>query len=354
MNNAAARHFEPRAYAPLFAGGHKQTLYAWVRPRRFPALPLPEERYFDVAPDARVLAHCHWHAPPQPHATLILLHGLEGSSRAHYMAGIANKAWAAGWNVVRLNQRNCGGTEHLSRGLYHSGLTADPLFVLRELVEHDGIQAVVIAGYSLGGNLALKLAGDLGTAAPAELKAVCAVSPTMDLAGCVEALERRQNIAYQFNFVRNLKARMRRKAAAFPGAFDLAPLRRIWTVRQFDETYTAPHHGFLDAADYYARASALRVIDRIAIPALIATAEDDPFVPHEPFRSAVVQDNRALTVVITRSGGHCAYLEHTVDGDDGYWAESEIVRFATHHVVASAPSRSRANSGPLPSSSCLK
>ena len=110
-------------------------------------------RFFDVAADARVLAHCHWHAEPARHPALLLLHGLEGSSSAHYMGGMADKAFAAGWNVVRLNQRNCGETEHLSRGLYHSGLTNDPLFVLRELVERDGITAVAVAGYSLGGNL---------------------------------------------------------------------------------------------------------------------------------------------------------------------------------------------------------
>ena len=100
--------------------------------------------------------------------TLIVLHGLEGSSDAHYMRGIAAKAWARGLNVVRLNQRNCGGTEHLSQGLYHSGLTADPLFVLRELIERDGLSRIAIAGYSLGGNLALKLAGEFGDRARRE------------------------------------------------------------------------------------------------------------------------------------------------------------------------------------------
>src|SRR5690606_18980150 len=132
----------------------------------------------------------------------LLLHGLEGSSHAHYMRGVADKAWAAGCNVVRLNQRNCGGTEHLSRGLYHSGLTHDPLFVIRELVETDGLPSVAVAGYSLGGNLASKLAGELGDEAPPQLAAVCAVSPTMDLAVCVRALERRSNLAYEWNFVR--------------------------------------------------------------------------------------------------------------------------------------------------------
>jgi predicted alpha/beta-fold hydrolase len=280
-----------------------------------------------VAADARVLAHCHWHARPADHPTLLLLHGLEGSSGAHYMGGMADKAWAAGWNVIRLNQRNCGETEHLSRGLYHSGLTHDPLFVLREIVDADGVRAVVIAGYSLGGNLALKLAGEIGESFT-PLKAVCAVSPTMDLGACVKALERRSNLAYEFNFVRRLKARMRRKASLFPDLFSVEPLRRVWTVRQFDEAYTAPHHGFRDATDYYHRASALRVIDRIRVPALILTAEDDPFVPVGPFRDQALAHNPHVTTVVTRHGGHCAFVEKGNGEYDGYWAEREVVRFA--------------------------
>jgi len=326
--------FQPSSYIPRFSGGHTQTLYAWAKPRRFPALPQPVARYFDVADDARVLAHCHWHDAPTDHPTLLLLHGLEGSSLAHYIRGISDKAWAAGWNVVRLNQRNCGNTEHLSRGLYHSGLTHDPLFVMRELIDVDRVRTIAIAGYSLGGNLTLKLAGELGDAAPPELAAVCAVSPTMDLASCVEALERRANIAYEFNFVRNLKARMRRKAAAFPDDFALEPLRRVWTVRQFDEAYTAPHHGFNGATDYYHRASALRVINRIRVPALILTSEDDPFVPTAAFSDPAVTGNPNITVVMTPHGGHCAFVEPPQPGYDGYWAEREIVRFVT--TVASA------------------
>ena len=337
--------FIPSEFRPRFTGGHVQTLYAWARPRTFPRLPVPVDRYFDVAADARVLAHCHWHHRPDEHPTLVLLHGLEGSSLAHYMGGMADKAWTRGWNVVRLNQRNCADTEHLSRGLYHSGLTGDPLFVLRELIARDGIRAIAVAGYSLGGNLALKLAGDLGESAPAELKAVCAVSPTMDLTVCVEALERPSNLAYQWNFVRRLRARMRRKAAVVPGVFALEPLQRIWTVRQFDEAYTAPHHGFRDAADYYYRASAMRVVHRIAVPALILTAEDDPFVPIAPFRHPDVTGNPWVTSIVTRHGGHCAFVEQALGQYDGYWAEEAVVRFVTAH----AGDRSASGRAPAPS-----
>jgi len=333
--------FVPADYRPRFTGGHWQTLFAWAKSRPLPRLPAPVPRHFDTAADARVLAHCHWHPEPASHPTIILLHGLEGSSTVHYMRGMADKAWGAGWNVLRLNQRNCGGTEALSRGLYHSGLTHDPLFVMRELIDADRLPAIAIAGYSLGGNVALKLAGDLGDAAPPQLRAVCAVSPTMDLAVCVRAIERRANFPYQWNFVRNLKERMRRKAALFPEDFAVEPLGRIWTVRQFDEAYTAPYYGFADATDYYHRASAMRAIDRIRVPTLIITAENDPFVPPEPFRDPAVTNNPYITTVVTREGGHCAFVEQTERDYDGYWAEREVVRFAT--AATSMPAQGEAS-----------
>ena len=307
--------------------GHLMTVFAWAKPRSFKALPQPSERLFDVAPDTKVLAHCHWQERRAERPVLLALHGLEGSSSAHYMRGIADKAFRAGFNVVLLNQRNCGGTEALAAGLYHSGLTHDADYVIRELTERDGIPHVVVAGYSLGGNLALKLAGDYGDAPPPALRGVCAVSPVMELGDCVRALERRQNMAYQWNFVRGLKARMRRKARCHPERFPLDPLRRIRTVRDFDEAYTAPHFGFRDAADYYYRASAMRVIDRVKVPALIITAEDDPFVPIEPFTDPRVTRNSNLHVVITRHGGHCGFLTDSMNGDDGYWAEARILEF---------------------------
>ena len=130
------------------------------------------------------------------------------------------------------------------------------------------------------------------------------------------------------NFVRRLKARMRRKAALFPDDFSVARLARIWTVRQFDEAYTAPHHGFRDAADYYHRASAVRVLGRIRVPTLIVTAENDPFVPVAPFLTDDVRRHPSLSVVITADGGHCAFVEAEGPGYDGYWAEREVVRFA--------------------------
>ena len=320
----ASTDYVPRWRA---GGGHWMTIFCWGRRRAFPRLPAPEARLFDVAPETRVLAHCHWQHRRAERPLLLALHGLEGSSSAHYMRGLADKAFARGFNVILLNQRNCGGTERLAAGLYHSGLTDDANVVMREVSARDGIERIVVAGYSLGGNLALKIAGDFGAAAPRELRGVCAVSPVLELEACVRALERPQNVVYQWNFVRGLKNRMRRKHECFPGRFAVERLAHVKTVRQFDAEFTAPHFGFASAEDYYHRASAMRVVDRISVPALIMTAADDPFVPTEPFRDPKIRANPHIELVVTRHGGHCGFLEAESERSDGYWAEHRIVRF---------------------------
>jgi predicted alpha/beta-fold hydrolase len=303
------------------------TLFSWGNPRYFPRLPAPVHRYFDVDHDARVVADCHWQSRPWTCPTILALHGLNGSSDAHYMKGIASKAFAAGMNVVRLNQRNCGDTEHLSAGLFHSGLTHDAACVIDELIAVDGLTSIAVAGYSLGGNLALKLAAEYGDAPPRELRAVVAVSPIIEIGECVKALERPGNRLYQWNFVKDLKRRMRRKDRFWPGRFDLSRLGAIRTVREFDEVYTAPHFGFRGADDYYYRASAMRIIERIRVPSLVITAEDDPFVPPAPFRDAKLSGNPCVEVDLCAHGGHCGFVAPASGEDDGYWAENRIVEF---------------------------
>ena len=308
------------------------TLFSWGNPRYFPRLPAPVRRYFDVDHDARVVADCHWQLQPWTRPTILALHGLNGSSNAHYMKGIAAKAFARGMNVVRLNQRNCGDTEHLSAGLFHSGLTHDAAYVIAELTAVDGLTSIAIAGYSLGGNLALKLAAEYGDAAPPELRAVAAVSPIIEIGECVKALERPGNQLYQWNFVKDLKRRMRRKDRFWPGRFDLSRLDRIRTVREFDEVYTAPHFGFNGADDYYYRASAMRIIERIRIPALVITAEDDPFVPPAPFRDPKISSNPCIELDLCAHGGHCGFVGPPSGEDDGYWAETRIVDFVARRT----------------------
>ena len=321
----------PRVTAPPFVprrwleNGHMMTVYAWARTRAFPGLPAPEARLFSVTDGTQLLAHCYWQPARTRRPTVLALHGLEGSSDAHYMRGLADKAWQRGWNAVLLNQRNCGGTEHLTPGLYHSGLTDDPRSVIRTLAA-EGLREIGLVGYSLGGNLTLKLAGELAAGPGLPISAVAAVSPTIDLERCVRSIERRVNFAYQWNFVRHLKARMRRKAVHWPGTFDLGPLPRIHTIREFDEVYTAPFHGFRGASDYYHRASALRVTSEIRIPALVVTAANDPFVPAAQFDEAAVAGNPWIVRRVEAHGGHCGFVAAGAEGDD-YWAETRAIEF---------------------------
>jgi uncharacterized protein len=318
------------------------TLFSWGNPRHFPRLPAPTLRYFDVDATERVAAQCHWQQRPWERPTVLALHGLNGSSEAHYMKGLAAKAFARGMNVVRLNQRNCGDTEHLSAGLFHSGLTADAAHVVNELGRVDGLPAIAVAGYSLGGNLALKLAGEYGAHAPKTLACVAAVSPIIEIEECVRALEQPANFLYQWNFVKDLKRRMKRKERFWPGLFDLSRLARIKTVRQFDAAFTAPYFGFESAEDYYHRASSMRVIDRIRVPALVITAEDDPFVPSQPFRDPKVTGNRHIDLRICAHGGHCGFVGAASADDDGYWAERQIVEFVARSAKATTTDNAEA------------
>jgi predicted alpha/beta-fold hydrolase len=315
---------------PLLRNAHLMTLAAAVWPRRLSRLSRAAERLFEVEPGSRILAQCHWQPGVRRHPTLVLVHGLEGSSESGYMLGNAERAFAAGFNVVRLNQRNCGGTERLTPTLYHSGLSDDYRAVLVELVERDALPELFFAGYSMGGNLVLKMAGDLGVKAPAQLRGVCVVGPALDLAASADAIALRQNFLYQWHFIRGLKQRMRRKAQLFPERYPLDGLERVRTLRQFDDVITAPHSGYRDANDYYARASAIRVAADIRIPTLILTAQNDPLVPSAVFRDPAIAANPYITCLAPQHGGHCGFIARAA-GDERFWAEARLVEFCQRH-----------------------
>jgi hypothetical protein len=246
------------------------------------------------------------------------------------MSGIARNGFAAGMNVVRMNQRNCGGMDHCAATLYNSSRSDDVAAVAHHLVAKDGISGFVLIGFSMGGNLVLKLAGEWGNSGPAEFRGVAAVCPAVNLAAGADALHEPANRIYEYYFLLQLFRRFRRKARLFPDIFDASRLRGIKTLRDFDDRITAHYCGFTGADDYYARAAAANVIARIARPTLVIHAANDPFVRILPQTRQALISNRNITYVEAEDGGHCAFIgERNARSDyDGRWAEREVVEFA--------------------------
>jgi len=268
--------FEPHA---ALRNKHAMTIAAAYWPRRFPLS--GEARLFRVTEDSQLLAACHWQDGKRKDVpVLAIVHGLEGSCDSNYMLGIAAKAYRRGFHVVRLNQRNCGGSEKFTPTLYNSEMSGDYRAVFEELAESDGFAQIFFAGYSMGGNLVTKMAGEYGERVPRALRGVCTICPAIDLAACADALEKRENYFYQRHFVKGLMARYARKAALFPKIYSPDGVGKIRSVREFDDAITAPCFRYRDAQEYYEAAGARKVVGRVRLPMLIITAQDDPFVPY--------------------------------------------------------------------------
>ena len=320
----AATPFKPH---PVFSGGHAQTLASYAWPRRFRLQAQDQERLFEIERDVKVLAHCRWQSNPEEHPTIVLWHGIEGSTSSVYMLAIAFKAFRAGFNVVRVNLRNCGGTEHLTPTLYHGGLSGDLRAVISELIERDGLRRLFLIGYSLGGNLVLKLAGEYADQTPPEVLGICAVSPSVDLGASTELINQPSHWIYHQDFLRRMRKRIYLKKRLYPDLYDISEINFVRTIKDFDERFTAKAHGFSSADDYYHKSSSIRVIDRIRIPTLIIHAEDDPFIPFAPLRHPSVAANPYILLVATERGGHVAFVAAESNGEDRFWAENRVVEF---------------------------
>lgn len=312
-------------------GGHVQTIASFLIGRRF-RLPEPEERLVEVEPNVRVLCHCHWQPDRAAALTIIVVHGLEGSSDSQYMLGVAEKAMAAGMNVIRYNQRDCGGTEDLAPVLYHSGLSQDVAAVAKEIMTRDKVSRLALVGFSMGGNIILKLAGEWAGNIP-QLRALVAVCPAIDLAVSSDTLHKRGNRIYEKYFLWALRRRLRQKARLFPEQFDVRRLRGIQSLREFDDKVTAYYCGFAGVDDYYDRASSAHVLSRISVPTLILYAANDPFVKITEQTRQKIASNTNIQFEETLDGGHCAFIGASQkatgndSANDGFWAEHRIVDF---------------------------
>jgi predicted alpha/beta-fold hydrolase len=322
----ATKPFVPH---PLFRNGHAQTIGAYLWPRRFRFhADADEERLFAVAPDVKVLAHCRWQEDRHAHPTIIAWHGIEGSTASNYMQAMAGKGFRSGFNIIRVNFRNCGGTEHLTPTIYHGGLSADLRAVVKELLEQDQLTRVFLVGFSLGGNLVLKLAGEYADNPPREILGVCAVSPSVDLSGAADLIMQRSNWLYHRDFMRRLKNRIRTNHQLYPEIYDLTGLQEARTIKEFDDRFTARAHGFASADDYYYRSSALRVAAQIRIPTLIIHAQDDPFIPFAPLLDPVITNNPYILLLAPEQGGHVAFVAAQPEtGSDRFWSENRVLEF---------------------------
>jgi predicted alpha/beta-fold hydrolase len=310
-----------RPFEPFFRSAHLATIAGnyWRRPeseRRWPV----RHVIYQTEPDVRVRSHSQW-PEAEPRGEAILVHGLEGSSEGGYMRSMAYAALEAGFVTHRLNLRGCGGTEPLASSNYHSGQTSDVLHVIRERKRQSGLPVYLI-GFSLGGNIALKLAGELGEAGPDLLAGVCAVSSPIDLAACAKALGERRNFVYQRRFLSRLKEKVQLRHAQAPQLYSLEHLPKIRTIYDFDDYYTAQFFGFGTADRYYRTQSANQFLDAIRVPALVVVAKDDPFIPFAVYDHPAFARNAHLRLVAPDRGGHLGFIARR---QPRFWLDALVV-----------------------------
>ena len=316
-------------FQPIFRNPHLLTIAGNFWPRHLNTARFPETRQLvRTEPDVQVLVVTQQPDGP-PRGRLVLVHGLEGSSDAGYKRSLAQQALEAGFIVHRFNMRSCGGTEHLALSNYHAGQTSD-LHTFLEGLE-PGLPTI-LGGFSLGGNVVLKLAGELGDTRL--IAGVCAVSTPIDLAACVVRLGERQNIIYARRFLARLKDRIRLRARQAPRMYDPSDLAKVRTVYDFDDLYTARLFGFGTADRYYSTQAAKNFLDQIRVPGLVIQAQDDPLIPFEVYDQPAFRRNPCLKLVAPAHGGHLGFLART---GHRFWIDPLVTRWAAS-VVESYPS----------------
>lgn len=314
-------------YTPAWwvPGRHLQTLWGKLFRRS-----VPLRTCVDVlrTPDGDELELHHLEARPgRPH--VVLLHGLEGTTRSHYVGGIVEQARRRGWGAHLLLFRGCGSRPNSARRFYHSGETTDVALAMEYILGRYPDAQFAMVGVSLGGNVLLKWLGELGARAPERLRAAAAISVPFDLERGARHISQGFSRVYEANFVGSLKRKAAAKLARYPDLFDEAALRRARTIFEFDDVVTAPVHGFRDARDYYARSSALAWLQGIRRPTLLLSAADDPFLPAEVLDQVrvVAHENPFLHTEFTRKGGHVGFVSGRVPWRPHYYAEWRALEF---------------------------
>ena len=306
-------------FDPLFRNPHSQTIagHFWPRPESRQRYP-PASRLFRTETGVQVLVASQ---RPEGRAIgeIVTVHGLEGSGEAGYIRSLAAAALPRGFAVHAFHMRTCGGTERLCQTLYHAGLTSDLLSVLRDF-QLEGRAPVFLVGYSLGGNVALKLAGELGSRGPELIRGVCAASTPLDLAASARRLGHPSNRLYERRFI----GRMRDRLCA-TGRYHPRDFRGLTSIRQIDDRITAPSFGFGDAATYYRTQSSIGFLADIRVPVLLIQSRDDTLVPFDVFATEAVRSNPRIELRATDHGGHLGFLGRR---PHRFWLDETILEWA--------------------------
>ena len=321
-------------FEPFFKNPHLSTLAGnfWSRPKVNERWPV-EAVIYRTEPEVEVLVHSQRPEGP-PRGEIILVHGLEGSSAAGYARSMSYAALEAGYATHRFNMRSCGGTENLALTNYHSGQTSDLLHVVRQRRLKSDLP-IYLVGFSLGGNVVLKLTGELGEDARGLITAVCAVSTPIDLKACSMALGKPNNFLYEQRFLSRLRDRVRLRHKQAPETYSLEPLKKIRTIYDFDDLYTGPLFGFGGADNYYATQSSKEFLGKIRIPALLVQAKDDPLIPFSVYDHPAFRENPCLTLIAVEHGGHLGFISRRrprfwLDGLVTNWLKNQFVESASY------------------------
>lgn len=318
-------------------GAHAQTLWGKVVRRR-QSIPTRVERW--ETPDNDFLEVHRLDAPPSavnaPH--ILLLHGLEGTVHSHYAQGLLGEMQRRGWSADLLIWRSCGREPNRARRFYHSGETGDLAFVLSSLALERPNVPLAVAGVSLGGNVLLKYLGEQRDKARALIVAAATVSVPFDLGRGSDYINRGFSRLYQRHFLDSLKRKAIEKQSRYPDLPDPAQIDAITSLRGFDDTLTAPVHGFNDAVDYYARSSSIRYLQDITVNTLLLNAVDDPFLPSDVLVevSRIAKRNPHLTLDFPRRGGHAGFVGGRNPFRPLYYLERRVGDFLAREFSAAA------------------
>ena len=337
MNRSSELTYTPAWWVP---GAHLQTLWGKLV-RRVPDITTHSEKW--ATPDDDEIEIHRIDAAPDNHdeakPRLVVLHGLEGTINSLYLRGVLQRAHTLGWAADALIFRGCNGEVNRARRMYHSGETTDVDFIVRRLVDEHPTQPIVLAGFSLGGNVLLKWLGEQGADIPEQVSAAAAVSVPYDLERGARNIEQGFSRVYTRHFLRTLRRKAEAKLTLFPGLFDVAALARARTLYDFDDVVTAPVHGFADAHDYYRRSSSLQYLSRIRIPTLLLSAYDDPFLPRYVLDDVfkVSLSSRWIAAEFWERGGHVGFVSGTSPLNPHYYGEERVVEFLDRQLLGRFP-----------------